>query len=79
MLIIPSGTDHSEKSDGVWVGLISANLQELFFTITASTGFVFGLKSPALIFFFFGGGGGGGITGGGDSTVAILILTLATI
>ena len=67
MFIIPSGTEHSEKSDGVWVGLISANLQELFFTITASASSIFfGLKFPALIFFFLGGGVGvGGLRGMG--------------
>ena len=61
VLIIPLGTDNY-KNDGEWVGLISASLQEFYFTITASTGFFFGFKSRAL---FFLAGEGGGLPGGG--------------
>ena len=48
------------------------SLQELFFTSTASAGFIFGIKPPA-----FSGLRGWG--GEGKFCVAILILTLATI
>ena len=67
VLIIPLGTDN-QKNDGEWVGLISASLQEFYFTITASTGFFSG--SSRVLFFGGGEGGGGrgwGITGGGGS------------
>ena len=58
--------DGQLENDGEWVGLISASLQEFYFTITASTGFFSG--SSRLLYFFFWEGGGGrgwGITGGG--------------
>ena len=60
VLIIPLGTDN-EKNDGEWLGLISASLQEFYFTITASVGFFSGSR-PVL--YFLGGREGGGLRGG---------------
>ena len=68
----------SENREKIWKRLrvmeYFFSLQELFFTSTASAGFIFGVKPPA-----FSGLGGGGRGGGGKFYVAILILTLATI
>ena len=61
VLIIPLGTDN-EKNDGEWVGLISASLEEFYFTIIACARFFTG-SSPVL--YFLGGREGGGLPRGG--------------